>query len=269
MGEGSFQSTLLSDPVPLAIADRIRFVAVAPSHRGNLGAAARALKTMGWNRLAVVAPKVEAFRDHEAALAFASQAQDVLRAATTHSDLAGALHGVRLAFAMTGYARQFGPRLVDLRSAVLEARAALADGDLAFVFGTERDGLRNADVERCQACCAIPADAQYGSLNLAQAVQVVAYECRLALGAAGAVTPRFDADPPAAVDAIEAMHRHLEQALIALGYLDPAQPKRLMARLRRLLTRAQPTAAEVDILRGIAAAISARKSERVGRKSAR
>ncbi len=251
--------------MPLPNADRIRFVLVAPSHPGNIGAAARALKTMGWTKLAVVAPKAAVFHEHEAALAFASNAHDVLRAATVHASLAQALSGVRLAYAMTGYAREFGPRLIDLRTAVTEARAALAGGDIAFVFGTERDGLRNEDVERCHACVAIPADAEYGSLNLAQAVQVVAYECRLALGT-GRVASRFESEPPAAVDAVEAMHAHLEQALIALGYLDPAQPKRLMARLRRLLTRAQPTASEVDILRGIAASIIARKSERAGQK---
>lgn len=255
--------------MPHPLADRIRFVLVAPSHPGNIGAAARALKTMGWRRLAVVAPKVEDFRAHAAALAFASHAQDVLQAASVHADLAAALGGVRLAFAMTGYAREFGPRLVDLRSAAGEARDALAEGgDIAFVFGTERDGLRNEDVERCHACCAIPTDAEYGSLNLAQAVQVTAYECRLTLAGAAAVSSRFAADAPAPVDAVEAMHGHLEQALVALGYLDPAQPKRLMSRLRRLLARAHPTVSEVDILRGIAAAIIARKSERAGRRNA-
>ncbi len=256
--------------MPLAIADRVRFVLVAPSHPGNIGAAARAVKTMGWHRLAVVAPKVEEFRAHEAAVAFASNAQDVLRSATAHASLADALHGVQLAFAMTGYAREFGPRLIDLRGAAAEAHRALArPGEVAFVFGTERDGLRNEDIERCQACCAIPSDPGYGSLNLAQAVQVVAYECRLALGDAGTVTSRFHVEPPAPIESIEAMYAHLEHALAALGYLDPAQPKRLMARLRRLIARAQPTATEVDILRGIAAAIIERKSERVGRKSNR
>jgi len=255
--------------VSLSCADQLRFVLVAPSHPGNIGAAARALKTMGWRRLAVVAPKVAEFRGHEAAIAFASNAQDILQGATTHRDLADALRGVRLAFAMTGYAREFGPRLIDLRSAAAESRETLVGGgDVAFVFGTERDGMRNEDVERCNACCAIPADANYGSLNLAQAVQVTAYECRLALEGNAVASP-FGADPPAAIESIESMYQHLEQALIALGYLDPAQPKRLMSRLRRLIARAQPTAKEIDILRGIAAAVIARKSERVGRRNDR
>jgi tRNA/rRNA methyltransferase len=254
-------------------ADRIRFVLVEPSHPGNIGAAARAVRTMGFRRLAVVAPREPDFRRHDEARAFATHAADVLDAASVHETLDQALEGVRLSFAMTGYAREFGPPLVDLRTAVSRARAHVdgEPGDVAFVFGTERNGLANDDVERCSACCAIAADAQAASLNLAQAVQVAAYECRLALvgGAIEARLTPFEVDPPASHDHIEGMFAHLEQALVALGYLDPAQPKRLMSRLRRLLARAQPSDAEVDILRGIAAAIVERRSERIGRKGGR
>jgi len=254
-------------------ADRIRFVLVEPSHPGNIGAAARAIRAMGFGRLAVVAPREPGFRRHDEALAFATHAADVLDAASVHETLDRALEGVRLSFAMTGYAREFGPPLVDLRTAVSRARAHVdgEPGDVAFVFGTERNGLANDDVERCGACCAIAADAQAASLNLAQAVQVAAYECRLAL-VGGAIDSRltpFTAETPASHDRIEGMFAHLEQALVALGYLDPAQPKRLMSRLRRLLARAQPSDAEVDILRGIAAAIVERRSERIGRKGGR
>lgn len=252
-------------------AARVRFVLVEPSHPGNIGAAARALRTMGFARLAVVAPQVPQFHAHADAVALATHGADVLASASVHASLAEALHGVQLAFAMTGYAREFGPRLVDLRSAAAESTHVLArpDGEVAFVFGTERSGLANTDVERCHACCAIPADARHGSLNLAQAVQVAAYECRLALLAAvraPAVTHRFDAEPAASVDATEGMLDHLERALLAMGYLHPDDPRRLMARLRRLLARAQPTASEVDILRGVAAAIIQRKSDRAGSK---
>ncbi len=251
--------------------DRVRFVLVAPSHPGNIGAAARAIRTMGFRRLAVVTPRAPEFRHHPEALAFATHAVDVLQAASLHDGLDQALDGVRLSFAMTGYAREFGPEVVDLRSAVarLPAHLAAGPGDVAFVFGAERNGLANTDVERCSACCAIAADARAASLNLAQAVQVVAYEGRLAL-AGGAIDARLNAfapDAPASHERIEGMFAHLEQALVALGYLDPAQPKRLMSRLRRLLARAQPTDAEVDILRGIAAAVVERRSERRGRKS--
>jgi len=256
-----------------AAADRIRFVLVAPSHPGNIGAAARAIRTMGFRRLAVVSPREPGFRSHEEALAFATHAADVLQAASVNETLAEALTGVRLSFAMTGYAREFGPPLLDLRAAADRARVHLAGepGDVAFVFGGERNGLANEDIERCSACCAIAADPQAASLNLAQAVQVAAYECRLAL-AGSAIDPQltpFEAEPRASHDRIEGMFTHLEQALVALGYLDPAQPKRLMSRLRRLLARAQPSDAEVDILRGIAAAIIERRAERVGRKGGR
>jgi tRNA/rRNA methyltransferase len=253
--------------------DRVRFVLVAPSHPGNIGAAARAIRTMGFGRLALVRPREAAFRDHDEAVAFATHAVDVLRTATVHETLAQALTGVRLSFAMTGYAREFGPPMLDLRAAVARAQTHLLSeaGEVAFVFGSERNGLGNDDVECCSACCAIAADAQAASLNLAQAVQVAAYECRLAL-VGGAIDPQltpFEREAPASNEHIEGMFAHLQQALVALGYLDPAQPKRLMSRLRRLLARAQPSETEVDILRGIAAAIVERRGDRAGRKRTR
>jgi len=249
-------------------ASRVRFVLVAPSHPGNIGAAARAIRTMGFSRLAVVAPREPAFRSHREAIAFAAGAVDVLQAAIVHADLVDALRGVRLAFAMTGYTREFGPRLIDVRAAAAEANGMLADarGEVAFVFGTERSGLRNEDVERCHACCAIVADPAHPSLNLAQAVQVAAYECRLALHSAAVPHDRFVSEPPASVEATEGMLAHLERALTAICYHDPAEPKHLMARLRRLFARARPTQSEVDILRGVCAAIERRKDERRGRK---
>jgi tRNA/rRNA methyltransferase len=252
------------------LAQRVRFVLVAPSRAGNVGAAARALRVMGFSRLVVVAPRAADFRTDAEAVAFASRAGDVLAGAVECGSLTEALAGVSLAFAMTGYARVFGPRLLSMREAAGQARAELerGQGEVAFVFGTERNGLTNDDVERCQVCCFIPAATDYGSLNLAQAVQVAAYECRLQLVDAGARNAAPFADEPAAtVDAIERLHEHLERALIELGYLDPAQPRRLASRLRRLVNRAQPSAQEVDILRGIAAAIIERKSARAGRKS--
>jgi tRNA/rRNA methyltransferase len=250
-------------------ADRVRFVLVQPGHAGNIGAAARALKVMGFARLAVVAPRQPDFRSHPEAVAFAVGAADVLAAAEDFDSLAAALAGVTTAYAMTGYPREFGPAIVEVRAAAARTRAEVAEGDaqVAFVFGTERTGLGNEDVERCQACCAIPADPAFASLNLAQAVQVCAYELRRAFATECVAPERFPAEAPAPVEQVEGMHEHLEQALIALGYLDPGQPGRLMARLRRLLNRARPTATEIDILRGIAAAILQRKSDRAGTKS--
>jgi tRNA/rRNA methyltransferase len=258
---------------PSAFADRaarVRFVLVAPSHPGNIGAAARAIKTMGFARLAVVSPRSAGFRTEPEAVALSVGAIDVLRAAMDHPDLRMALTGVSLAFAMTGYTREFGPPLVDLRGACGQAGARLSEdggaGEIAFVFGTERSGLTNAEVERCHASCAIPADPAHGSLNLAQAVQVVAYEMRLAL-CADPPSSRFSSEPPASVEALEGMYVHLEQALVAIGYLDPDEPRKLLSRVRRLLARAHPTASEIDILRGIYAAVIQRKLERAGTKS--
>jgi tRNA/rRNA methyltransferase len=252
--------------------ERVRFVLVAPSHPGNIGAAARAVKTMGFRRLAVVAPRHVNYREQPDAIALATGAADVLAASVNCTSLVEALAGVTTAYAMTGYDRQFGPVFTDLRSATFEAAEQLAadsSAEVAFVFGTERAGLANEDIERCQVCCAIPADPAFASLNLAQSVQVAAYECQLALRGTGvqAGQRRFaTAELPATVGALEGCYAHLEQALFTIGYLDPAEPKHLMARLRRLFNRARPTPTEVDVLRGIAAAIIESRSERAGRK---
>lgn len=255
-------------------ADRVRFVLVAPSHPGNIGAAARAIKTMGFARLVVVQPKHADYREHAEAVALATGAADVLTASTSFETLTEALAGVRTACAMTGYDRQFGPPLADLRTCAADsARAVGAGEDIAFVFGTERSGLENEDVERCQMCCAIPADPAFSSLNLAQAVQVTAYECQLALRGAAKVHDgqrRFVPDEmPAPVEALEGFYLHLEQALIVVGALDPDEPKRLMQRLRRLFNRARPTQTEIDVLRGVTAAIIESRADRAGRKRGR
>ncbi len=257
------------------LAQRVRFVLVQPSHPGNIGSSARAVRTMGFERLSVVAPRVADFASDPDAVALATHGVEVLQAATVSADLVHALQGSQVAFAMTGYAREFGPPLADVRTAASRVREVIAaGGEVAFVFGTERSGLSNEDVERCTDCCAIPADPACASLNLSQAVQVVAYEVQLALrealGASGvdAAMQPFESEPAAAVEQVDGMVAHLERALLALGYLNPDDPKRLSARLRRLFGRARPTASEIDILRGIAAAIIERKTDRIGKKDA-
>jgi len=243
-------------------AERVRFVLVAPSHAGNIGAAARALKVMGFTRLAVVAPRARDFRTHPEAIAFAAGAADVLAAATEHATLVDALAEIGFAYAMTGYAREFGPPLIDLQAATATLAARIAQTPLAFVFGTERSGLANEDAERCQQACAIAVDQQFGSLNLAQAVQVTAYECRRALAqhARVGIGVAFAEEAPATIDRVEGLLEHWQRALLAIDYVDPAQPKRLLSRLRRFVNRAHPTATEVDLLRGIAKAILAPRS---------
>ena len=250
----------------------VRFVLVAPSHVGNIGASARAIATMGYERLVVVSPQDPAFRAAPEARALAVGAVGLLDAARACETLDEALAGCSLAFAMSGYDREFGPPLCDVRTAAGNAARHLASGlgDVAFVFGTERAGLSNRDVDRCHYCCAIPASPEHASLNLAQAVQVAAYECRMATLPAAVDMPsvqsRFESEPPASSDQIEAMIGDLERGLVALGVIDPAQPRRTMPRLRRLLGRALPSAADVSLLRGIFGAMVERKAERAGQR---
>jgi tRNA/rRNA methyltransferase len=251
---------------------RVRFVLVEPTLAANIGAAARAIKTMGFARLAVVRPRSAAFRGDPDAVALATGAADVLAAASDAASLDEALDGVGLAIALTGYDREYGPPLRGLRDVAGAAAARLAgvEGDVAFVFGTERSGLANDDVLRCQIACAIPADPTFASLNLAQAVQVVAYEAQLALRGTADIQAgqlRFAApDAPAPVAALDKLYVHFEQAATAVGFHDPAEPKTFMVRLRRLLNRAQPSQTEVDLLRGFLAAVIQRRDERAGRK---
>ncbi|MFC0402910.1 RNA methyltransferase [Paraburkholderia rhizosphaerae] len=240
-----------------------RFVLVEPSHPGNVGAAARALKTMGFTRLVLVAPRVANVQNDPEAIAMASGADDVLASAHVVPTLADALSGVQWSLALTARSREYGPPQLTPRRAAAHAREHAASGDIALVFGNERTGLSNEDVERCSALAHIPANPAYSSLNLAQAVQVLSYELRIAYqdapdegasasaacvasGASGAASAR------AASDEVERMFVHLENALIALEFLDPANPKKLMSRLRRLFARAGLEREEVNIVRGIA-----------------
>ncbi len=236
-----------------------RFVLVEPSHPGNVGAAARALKTMGFSRLIVVAPKIPFVTREPEAIAMASGADDVLASAQVVETLADALSGVHWSIALTARTREYGPPQMAPRAAVQKAcEQGEGGGAIALVFGNERVGLSNADVERCSALAHIPANPAYSSLNLAQAVQVLAYELRLALLDRAAATPATCATSAASttasapIDEIEGMYSHLEQALVALDFLDPANPKKLMSRLRRLFSRSGLEHEEVNILRGIA-----------------
>jgi tRNA/rRNA methyltransferase len=233
------------------------FVLVEPSHPGNVGAAARALKTMGFSRLVLVAPRLAHVQTDPEAIAMASGAEDVLASARIVPTIADALAGVTWSVALTARMREYGPPQLAPREAASEARAYAPGGDIAFVFGNERTGLSNEHVERCSALAHIPANPAYSSLNLAQAVQVLAYELRIAYLADEALAGGAQADEAAIGarapnDDIERMYVHLENALIALEFLDPANPKKLMSRLRRLFARAGLEREEVNIVRGIA-----------------
>jgi tRNA/rRNA methyltransferase len=241
-----------------------RFVLVEPSHPGNVGAAARALKTMGFSRLVLVSPRMPHVQSDPEAIAMAAGADDVLASAHVVPSLADALIGVHWSIALTARLREYGPPQWTPRAAANVAHDYAVHGEIALVFGNERTGLSNEDVERCSALAHIPANPAYSSLNLAQAVQVLAYELRtrylsaddnlvVASAAAQTGSPQGDPmSPRAASDEIESMFAHLESALVALEFLDPANPKKLMSRLRRLFARSGLEREEVNIVRGIA-----------------
>lgn len=232
--------------------DRLRFVLVETSHPGNIGAVARAMKTMGFSQLVLVNPRFPDAALHEEAIAFASGAQDVLAAAKIVGSIDEALDGCNFAAALSARLREFSPPVITPRS-LAEQVAADPGLDVALVFGNERYGLPNGIVEKCNVLINIPANPAYSSLNLAQAVQVLAYELRQA--ATGDALPHtiigFQGEA-AGVAQIEGMYRHLEEALIAVEFLDPDNPKKLMPRLKRMFSRTQLEAEEVNILRGIA-----------------
>lgn len=238
--------------------DPTRFVLVKPSHPGNVGAAARAIKVMGFGELVLVAPRFADVLARPEATAFASGALDVLEGARVVDTLAQALDGSTFACATAMTPRDFGPPALAARE--LCATLATDAHRVAFVFGSERLGLANDDVYRCHACLSIPTAPGYGSLNLAQAVQVVAYEWRQALGGF-AVVPRTTDPTLADAAAVQGLLVHWAQALEHLGFLDPAAPRKLMPRLNQLVNRAQPTTEEVHILRGIARAMLNRGKE--------
>jgi tRNA/rRNA methyltransferase len=226
----------------------IRFVLVEPRYGGNVGSAARALKNFGFTRLELVAPREGA--EHEEAVRMAVDAGDVLAAAGTHPTLDRALDGTATVVGTSrrmGKQRQPHHRLNELVPVV--ARLA-ASGDVAFLFGREDHGLSDADLDRCTHLAYVPTDEAYPALNLAQAVAVVAYELRRALDES---PPEAAADEALADHAgREAMYEHLEQALSTIGFLKDGQVEGMMRRLRRILSRAELTAGDVDVVRGIA-----------------
>jgi tRNA/rRNA methyltransferase len=232
--------------------DGPRFILLGTSHAGNVGAAARALKVMGFSELVLVAPRFDNVQRKAEAIAMASGALDVLDRARVVADLTQALDGVTYACATAMTPRDFGPPTHAPRE--LFARLKDSAHRVAFVFGSERFGMSNDDVYRCHACLSIPTAAGYGSLNLAQAVQLIAYEWRQALGGFEVqqrTTPARLADGVA----MQGLLNHWQAVLEEIGFLDADAPKKLMPRLNRLANRAGLTQEEVHILRGIAKAI--------------
>lgn len=230
-------------------ADPTRFVLVGSSHPGNVGAAARAMKVMGFSELVLVAPRFADVLVQEETVAMASGAADILVRARVVATLAEALDGVAYACATAMTPRDFGPPTHAPRE--LFPRLAQGAQRVGFVFGSERYGLANEDVYRCHACLSIPTQPDYGSLNLAQAVQLIAYDWRQALGGFP-VVPRTTDPALADAAAVQGLLDHWQRALVHIGHLDPAAPKKLLPRVNQLLNRAAPTTEEVHLLRGIA-----------------
>jgi len=229
--------------------DPTRFILIGTSHPGNVGAAARAIKVMGFSELWLVAPRDAEAPRRDEAIAMASGATDVLAATRVVATLAEALEGVSYLCATAMTPRDFGPPTFAPRR--LFETLAPSPHRVAFLFGSERFGMSNEDVYRCHACLSIPTRADYGSLNLAQAVQLIAYDWREALGGF-AVEPRTIDATLADAAAVQGLLEHWQRTLVSIGFLDPAAPKKLMPRLNQLLARVQPSREEVDILRGIA-----------------
>jgi tRNA/rRNA methyltransferase len=235
---------------------RTRFILIGSSHPGNVGSAARAMKVMGFTDLVLVAPRFADVLSRDETIAMASGATDVLAAARIVPDLTAALDGINHACATAMTPRDFGPPTFAPR-ALFDTLAPSAH-HVAFVFGSERYGMSNDDVYRCHSALSIPTQPDYGSLNLAQAVQLIAYDWRQALGgfAVEARTP----DPNFADGvAVQGLLDHWQRALVQIGFLNPAAPKKLMPRLHGLVNRAQLTREEVHILRGIAKAMEERR----------
>jgi tRNA/rRNA methyltransferase len=231
------------------ILSRVSIVLSRPSHPGNIGGAARAMKTMGFADLRVVAPK--RFPDPEA-VSLASSATDVLDAARVFATLEEALGDSVLAVGFTSRSRDLSHMPRALRDAAPEILAAAAAGRVSLVFGNETFGLTNDELGRCQSLAMIPANPAYSSLNLAAAVQVACYE--LATAAQSYSAAAGPARSAATVEDIEALFIHWEAAMIESGFLDPGQPKRLMERFRRMFARGGLEREEVKFLRGMLAA---------------
>jgi tRNA/rRNA methyltransferase len=258
---------------------KTRFILINTSHAGNVGAAARAMKTMGFTDLVLVAPRWANVLNREETIQRASGALDVLRNARIVATLDEALEGMTHLCATAMTPRDFGPPTVTPREhfealskkelfahipRALEvnlayksedeasaAEAVAAQQGIAFLFGCERFGMSNEDVYRCHVALTIPSDPKFGSLNLAAALQVVAYEWRLALGSF-AVEEATATPVLADASQMAGMLAHWERSLIAIGFLDPQAPKKLMPRLNQLFNRAGVTQEEIHILRGIA-----------------
>jgi tRNA/rRNA methyltransferase len=236
---------------------RLRVVLTQTSHPGNIGAAARAMQTMGLGDLALVRPR---HFPHADATAMAAGGADLLERATVHATLQEALSGCVLAVGFSARRRDLSHAVQALRDAASGIVEATAAGPVALVFGNETSGLSNAELAQCQAFASIPANPAYSSLNLAAAVQVACYEVSVAAGAHAAPVGRERLQ--ATVDDLDALVAHLESAARDSGFLDPRKPGRFVEHMRRLFARSKLERSEVKLLRGLLGALEAKAATR-------
>ena len=235
--------------------DNIRIVLVEPSHPGNIGGVARAMKNMGILDLVLVAPKRY---PSEEAQARASGAGDVLASAKVVDTLEEALEGCNYVCGTTTRDRSIDWPTMDPRQFAGRVLDQHGTSEIAVIFGRESGGLTNAELDRCHVRVAIPANADYPSLNLVSAVQVICYELlysSLNLQIPEVETARPFEDQPVSAEDMERFYEHLEKVLVDIDFLNPAHPKKLMRRLKRLFNRASPLTNEMNILRGILTAV--------------
>ena len=233
----------------------IRIILVGTTHPGNIGAVARAMKNMGQSDLVLVDPR---YFPHEDATARASGADDILANARVVGTLDEALADCVYVAGASARARTIDWPSMAPRECAERLHRESRNGRAAVVFGPEKSGLTNEDLDRCHTLLTIPTEPGFSSLNLAMAVQILTYELRTAAidEQAGAPAPEVAADVPlASGEELEYFYAHLEQVLTVSGFLDPANPRVLMRRLRRLFLRAEPDKNEINILRGILASL--------------
>ena len=250
---------------------RTRFILIETSHPGNVGAAARALKVMGFDEMVLVAPRYANVLRKEETIQRASGANDVLDNTRIVDTLEEALDGISHLCATPMTPRDFGPptrsprehfeNFLGLRPActsnedkALDMATAEPISSIGFLFGSERFGMKNEDVYKCHVALSIPTHPEFGSLNLAAAIQLVAYEWRLALGGFPVASPVAES-PLADAAQVAGLLGHWEKALVDIGFLDPAAPKKLLPRLNQMFNRANLTPEEIHILRGVAKAM--------------
>ena len=240
----------------------IRWVLVETSHPGNVGSAARALKTMGFQDLHLIKPKIPDIANQAKAIALASGAADLLESSQESESLDSAVQGYSVVLGLTSREREFGPPAIDWETARgLITETVRNQGQVALVFGPERTGLENHHLSLCTHRVWLEANPDYPSLNLAQALMVCAYTLREAFlaGISQDSSNSRDLSDYADPAAVAAMLEHWRQGLEAIGYLDPANPKKLMPRLEALFARSRLHQEEIDLLRGIAKQMLLRK----------